>query len=598
MKRKTIVTLILTVFLVNILLPTISNISYAEETKEENVQTLSVEKAQEQIIKDGIYRTSMHGNDYCHMSLEIENGSKQVEANVQIGTWINKNNDKNKFKIVYDETSGYYTIQSVISGNMLDVQNGGMTSGTNVWQHGSNGTDAQKWTIRHNSKDDTYSIISKKNGLYLDIQDGNMSNGTNIRVYTGNNSNAQKFKLVKQENKSIKYLENDRYKILTKLKETTGFDMESASKTDGGILQIWNYEKAKQQQFEMKYQNGYYYIINRNSGKALQANGKSIKQYSLDYSNDNQKWELRLVDNKYYSIISKASGLCINVPDAKATNGTDLQLNSNTYANSQLFNILEMEKIQFQTGYYGSSGLKVKGDSRGSSLKYYKIGSGPNVLFATFSVHGFEDGWNNDGQELTKIAEKFKAELLDMQDYGLADKWTIYILPSVNPDGAYYGYTKDGPGRTSLYSSAPGNKGIDINRGWSTGYRSVTGDRNYNGTAPFQSYEAVALRDFMLSKRATRGQTVVVDLHGWLNETMGDNGIGSYYRNQFGMTKHIETYGMGYLINWARTNLGYNGRTARAALVELPEVANSNEVISNKYSEKYINATLKMLRDM
>lgn len=75
-----------------------------------------------------------------------------------------------------------------------------------------------------------------------------------------------------------------------------------------------------------------------------------------------------------------------------------------------------------------------------------------------------------------------------------------------------------------------------------------------------------------------------------MNETIGDNGIGSYYRPQYGMSKHISTYGGGYLINWVQANLGYGGRRARSCLVELPEY-DSN-------STKYINATLNMLRSI
>ena len=75
------------------------------------------------------------------------------------------------------------------------------------------------------------------------------------------------------------------------------------------------------------------------------------------------------------------------------------------------------------------------------SLKYYKIGSGPNVFFATFAIHGWEDDFNYDGKELTKIAEKFKEEIASNNDANLASKWTIYIFPSVNPDGEYYGWT-------------------------------------------------------------------------------------------------------------------------------------------------------------
>jgi len=29
---------------------------------------------------------------------------------------------------------------------------------------------------------------------------------------------------------------------------------------------------------------------------------------------------------------------------------------------------------------------------------------------------------------------------------------------------------------------------------------------------------------------------------GWLGETIGDNTVGSYYRNTYGMNKHVGTY--------------------------------------------------------
>lgn len=258
--------------------------------------------------------------------------------------------------------------------------------------------------------------------------------------------------------------------------------------------------------------------------------------------------------------------------------------------------ITEQRKIAFNSGTYGKSGLKIQGNKNGTDLKYYKIGSGPSVFFATFAIHGWEDDFDYDGQELTKIANSFKDRLISMNDIDLANKWTIYIFPSLNPDGEYYGWTHNGPGRTSLYSNAPEHKGIDMNRTWSTDWVKYTTDRNYTGIEPFQAYEARYLRDFLLSKKSKIGQTVLVDLHGWLNETMGDDEIGAYYRSKIGMSKHISSYGRGYLINWARANLGSNGRTARTALIELPEAYSSADVSNWGLADKYINATINMLR--
>lgn len=270
---------------------------------------------------------------------------------------------------------------------------------------------------------------------------------------------------------------------------------------------------------------------------------------------------------------------------------------------SETSRIIGINKITFEIGTFGYSGLKVAGDSRGTNLKYYRFGDGPNVFFATFVVHGFEDHFGRDGTEISIIAENFINELRARNDSDLARKWTIYIFPEINPDGRNYGWSHDGPGRTSLYSAASGNKGIDINRCWSTNFVPMYNDRNYTGSTPFNSYESRYLRDFLLSKKSTTGQTVLVDLHGWTTQVIGDGEICGYYKQKFPSNSYTSSYGKGYLINWARSSLGANGRTARSALIELPaygagekKIMSHQDVVNSDYSRKYIDATLNMLK--
>lgn len=257
------------------------------------------------------------------------------------------------------------------------------------------------------------------------------------------------------------------------------------------------------------------------------------------------------------------------------------------------------ENIYYSSGTYGNSGLKIAGDWRGTELPYYQYGSGPNVFFATFAIHGFEDLWSYDGRELVQIANDFYQRLLNSNDSSIANKWTIYILPGVNQDGLNTGWTKDGPGRTTVFSAAPGNQGIDLNRCWQIGnsYQRYTDSRNYNGTEGFQAYESQYLRNFLINRKSQTGKTVLVDLHGWTQQLIGDSGICSYYRQQFPENddSSIGRYGTGYLINWARSTLG-----ARSALIELPNrgINGHQSVVNNNFSNRYIEATLNMLRNM
>ena len=261
----------------------------------------------------------------------------------------------------------------------------------------------------------------------------------------------------------------------------------------------------------------------------------------------------------------------------------------------------EEPKFERQEGTYGKTGLNVA-DKGGSELKYLKYGTGKNVFFATFAIHGYEDKWDKDGYELIARANNFYNTLLEDKDYDLADKWTIYIFPGVNQDGLQEGSTNNGPGRTTLYSQAPQNKGIDLNRCWQIGstYEKFTSDRNYNGDIGFQAYEAQALRDFMLKNKSKDGQTILVDLHGWTQQLIGDENICSYYEQQFpeNNKRSVGRYGSGYMISWGRTYLGSQGRPAKTALIELPRdgVKNHQSVIDKDFSNRYINATMEMLK--
>ena len=180
------------------------------------------------------------------------------------------------------------------------------------------------------------------------------------------------------------------------------------------------------------------------------------------------------------------------------------------------------DEVDFEQGIYGQSGLKVKGDSRGQDLRYYKFGNGKNVFYATFALHGFEDLWNNDGKELTYIAERFKDYLIRIGKSNIFKDWTLYLFPQVNPDGTNHGWTNNGPGRTTLYSSAPGNRGIDLNRNFraeGTEHTKFTGDRNYNGEIGFEAYEAKFLAEFIKATQSKNGKNVLVDTHrmAWRN---------------------------------------------------------------------------------
>lgn len=94
-----------------------------------------------------------------------------------------------------------------------------------------------------------------------------------------------------------------------------------------------------------------------------------------------------------------------------------------------------------ETIVYGKSGA-------GRELKAYRYGDGSNVLVAAFAIHGWEDNFDRDGQLLVNTAQDLMEALEHNYDALIKEgDWSVYVLPCLNPDGLYDGWTCDGPGR-------------------------------------------------------------------------------------------------------------------------------------------------------
>ena len=398
-------------------------------------------------------------------------------------------------------------------------------------------------------------------------------------------------------NKEEAYQKNGIYRISVGETPSKAFEVAGSNKENNAKVDIWNYGNVPAQKFYFEYQDGYYKITAMHTGKSLTVKGKNIKDeteivqdnYTGDHS---QRWILRDTHKNGW-IISPISNpdLAITV-QGSIQNGSKIILSKTQDNDNQMLYIMEPINKGIKEGLYGKSGLMYKGTG-GSYLKYYKIGTGTKHLILNYSIHGFEDSYSKDGSELTYMANELYNYLKSNMSDDLIQKWTVYILPLSNPDGQYSGWTNDGPGRTTVYSWANGHKGIDMNRCFPVGYTSLRSERNYNGTAPLQAYEAQSLRDFILNNTGT--QNIVIDVHGWLNETVGNNEIGMIYRKNFNLSNHIPSYGRGYLINWARKSLT-GTKVARSALIELPEVKSHNELVSKKYVDKFNKATINLLK--
>ena len=277
------------------------------------------------------------------------------------------------------------------------------------------------------------------------------------------------------EIESERTVKDGEYRLAVGAASNKTIEIAGSSIEDNAKVDIWDYGNAEAQKFNIEYMNGYYKITAKHTGKSLTVkNGKLSEGAEIVQSTyeglDSQKWIIR--DSKINGlVISLMSNplLAITV-EGNIENGSRMILSKTENNNNQMLYFFNIIDKNAKEGLYGKSGLMYKGEN-GSYLKYYQIGKGSKHLFTTFSIHGFEDSYSKDGAELTYIADEFFNYLKNNMSNNLVNEWTIYILPVLNPDGQYNGWTNNGPGRTTLYSWAPGNQGIDMNRCFPVGYK-------------------------------------------------------------------------------------------------------------------------------
>ena len=258
----------------------------------------------------------------------------------------------------------------------------------------------------------------------------------------------------------------------------------------------------------------------------------------------------------------------------------------------------------FQTSYHWQSGL-------GGPINSYKIGTGEKRLYLVYAQHGFEDEGYGDGIELVDIAYKFMDYMYnnrnDSNIQKILSNWTIYVIPYLNRDGITSGSSENGPGRCNVKNE------IDINRNWPTEIyvQDLNKGRNYTGEDQLGTVEAQGLYT-MIKKEDVKpidGKTsILIDIHGWDCETIGDEGVGGYYYNQFkndsetSFISHSGTHSFqcrklysntnssGYLAQWAVEDGGID----KSIILELPS-HNNRKIGSRSLSDRFNTATINLL---
>ena len=275
--------------------------------------------------------------------------------------------ENQKFEFIY-LSSGWYVIREVNSGKVLDVRGGSSASGTPVQLYSYNNTKAQHWALY--SAGGAYYYIRNELGCYLDARGGASKNGTPLQVYRFNGSNAQKWGFTHALKKSAEVkVSSAIFHLHSVLSYSQVIDVDGFGTANGTKIHLWKYYDNENQKFTLnRFSDGWYEIIDANSGKALDVQGGKagsgvIVQLYGRNGTKAQRWKFYSAGNGYYYILNEL-GYFLDARGGAYANGTQIQVYEFNATAAQKWALSGAVKRQKQTGGTTGGGSTKSGTDR------------------------------------------------------------------------------------------------------------------------------------------------------------------------------------------------------------------------------------------
>ena len=495
--------------------------SVAVDQEAATLQAPSAEPESAQIA-DGFY--TIHSSIDSAYVLDVTAASNEPGANAQL--W-SSNGSLAQTWYVSRQDDGTYTIESLCSGLFLDVKWASREAGANVWQYSASGTASQKWKIVARSKmgdflkaqdaaakdkaddagkaqaasaddgrsaiagqsaaepaskelsssgnDESYMLVSECNGLALDVSGANAENGTNVQCYTPNATEAQGFTLQKAS-----ALPKGIYAIKVFSDQSKMVEVKWGLRNPGAQAELYAWNGSPAQRWSVAVDpDGLYSFESVCSGLMLttpdNAGGVVTQTDKIDAgATDSQKWALTGNAAGGFSLVSKTTGLALDLKGGDTYNGNSVQVYGKNGTAAQGF-VLKQPATLVSDGYYtidfwasyrygGNSAspmrLDVAGASRdsGTNVQLYK---GNGTRAQTFHIVP-----NGDGTYTINIP--FSRKALDVRYGGMTPGTNVQQWERNGSDGQKWRIEYNGTGAVRIVSvlnglalQVAGNSAVD-----------------------------------------------------------------------------------------------------------------------------------------
>jgi hypothetical protein len=280
----------------------------------------------EQTIADGTYSIRSHDNGA--FALDITGYSTSSGANVQLYRFFGTDNQL--FAVTW-LGNGYYKIIGSGSGLAVSSAASSGSNGIEVVQLAYDGSAAQQWAIVKSGT--SYLLINRATGLRLDVQGGYAGSTVDVWTWTksdNNNGRGQRWSFTPR---AVQTVSDGTYVLESTSSRRQVLDVTASGTYDGCNIAMYHNTNSSNQKFTVTYVgNGYYSIVNANSGKCVDVEGSTTKQGAnisqfTYFGNPNQLWEIRSAGDGSYYLISKlgdSNSLYLDVQGGSASDGVNV----------------------------------------------------------------------------------------------------------------------------------------------------------------------------------------------------------------------------------------------------------------------------------
>ena len=309
------------------------------------------------------------------------------------------------------QEDGSFIIRSK-AGTVLDVNGGPGAAGNGpniqVWNQIETNAN-QRFYIVKSDDGNGYQLIPKCSGFRVDVDNAGITDGTNVRQYEPNGSYAQRFNLVKYNKpkvneKSASEVKSAGYVLRSKLSPNKAVVVEKGNPTKLGTnVLLWDYNKTTPDATAVwnleKQADGSFLVKNQYNNQYLDvvADGLSDRVNILTWEKHgkpSEQWYVVTNGDGTYRFVNKGSGKVVDITGGLTANGTNVQQYLWHGHDAQRFYL-----DRYPAAVYYNVIFK---GMNGENLSTQRVEKGENASYPSAPlVQGYEfTGWDKDARNV------------------------------------------------------------------------------------------------------------------------------------------------------------------------------------------------------